>query len=186
MSFGIFQNEKTLFQSLKNGSSNSQKIDIFPKGLTHGFGPKMAIFPSFFLRQYRPGKCLLRYPKTKKKPFQAIKTRKSKSRKIDIFPTFFGGGGAIEARKMSFTIFQNKKTPSQAIKTRSSNVEKLTFFQRGQPMVLVQNWPFFHFFFFGSIVDRWICRSMAQQIAGSVDRFIGTSLDLQIAGSVDR
>ena len=22
-------------------------MDIFPKGLTHGFGPKMAIFPSF-------------------------------------------------------------------------------------------------------------------------------------------
>ena len=22
---------------------------IFPKGLTHGFGPKMAIFPPFFL-----------------------------------------------------------------------------------------------------------------------------------------
>ena len=168
MSFGIFQNEKTLFQSLKTRSSNSQKIDIFPKGLTHGFGPKMNIFPSFFLRQYRPGKCLLRYPKTKKKPFQAIKTRKSKSRKIDIFPKglshgfgpkmaifpTFLGGGAIKARKMSFTIFQHKKTPSQAIKTRSSNVEKLTFFQRGQPMVLVQNWPFFHFFFFRSTVDR--------------------------------
>ena len=24
------------------------KIDIFPKGLTHGFGPKMAMFPTFF------------------------------------------------------------------------------------------------------------------------------------------
>ena len=27
----------------------SQKIDIFPKGLTHGFCPKMAIFPISFL-----------------------------------------------------------------------------------------------------------------------------------------
>ena len=25
------------------------KMDIFPKGLTHAFGPKMAIFPTFFL-----------------------------------------------------------------------------------------------------------------------------------------
>ena len=25
------------------------KIDIFAKGLTHGFGPKMAISPTFFL-----------------------------------------------------------------------------------------------------------------------------------------
>ena len=24
-------------------------MDIFPKGLTHGFGPKMAIFQPFFL-----------------------------------------------------------------------------------------------------------------------------------------
>ena len=27
---------------------NSKKINIFPKGLTHGFGPKMAIFSTFF------------------------------------------------------------------------------------------------------------------------------------------
>ena len=25
-----------------------EKIDSFPNGLTHGFGPKMAIFPTFF------------------------------------------------------------------------------------------------------------------------------------------
>ena len=28
---------------------NSRKIDIFSKGLTHGFGPKMPIFQRFFL-----------------------------------------------------------------------------------------------------------------------------------------
>ena len=32
----------------KTRSSKSRKIDIFPKWLTHGFGPKMAIF-QFFL-----------------------------------------------------------------------------------------------------------------------------------------
>ena len=26
-----------------------EKIDIFAKGLSDGFGPKMAIFPTFFL-----------------------------------------------------------------------------------------------------------------------------------------
>ena len=30
-------------------SSKSRKIDIFPKGLTHGFGAKIAIFRNFFL-----------------------------------------------------------------------------------------------------------------------------------------
>ena len=50
MSFTIFYNEKTQFQAIKIRSSKIRKIDIFPKGLTHGFGQKMAIFPtSFFL-----------------------------------------------------------------------------------------------------------------------------------------
>ena len=48
MSFTIFYNEKTPFQAIKLKSSKSRKIDILPKGLTHGFGPKMAIFPPFF------------------------------------------------------------------------------------------------------------------------------------------
>ena len=33
---------------MKTTSSKSRKIDIFPKGLTHGFGPKMANFPTFY------------------------------------------------------------------------------------------------------------------------------------------
>ena len=49
MTFSIFQIEKTPFQAKKTGSSKSQKIDIFPKKLTHGFGSNMAIFPTFFL-----------------------------------------------------------------------------------------------------------------------------------------
>ena len=59
---------KTPFQAIKTKSSNSRKIDIFPKGLTHGFGPIMATFPNFFFQ-------------------------------------------AIQARIMSFTIFYNEKTP---------------------------------------------------------------------------
>ena len=49
MSFMIFQNEKTPIQAIKTRSSKSPNIDIFPKGLTHGFGPKMTIFSTFFL-----------------------------------------------------------------------------------------------------------------------------------------
>ena len=61
-----FKTKKKPFQAIKRRSSNSRKIDIFPKGLTKGFGPKMAIFATVYLRQYRPGKCLLRYSRTKK------------------------------------------------------------------------------------------------------------------------
>ena len=66
MSFTIFQNEKTPFSAIKTRSSRSGKIDILPKRISHGFSPKMAIFPTFFFRQYRPGKCLSRYFRTKK------------------------------------------------------------------------------------------------------------------------
>ena len=40
---------KNAFLGYKYKKFKSLKIDIFPKGLTHGFGPKMAIFPTFFL-----------------------------------------------------------------------------------------------------------------------------------------
>ena len=36
------------FLAIKSRSSKSPKIDIFPKGLTDGFGPNMAIFRTFF------------------------------------------------------------------------------------------------------------------------------------------
>ena len=34
-----------------------EKLTFFKKGLTHGFGPKMAIYPTFLFRQLRPEKC---------------------------------------------------------------------------------------------------------------------------------
>ena len=107
MSFTIFQKEKMPFQAIKTRSSKSCKIDIFLKGLTHGFGPKMAIFSNF--------------------SFQAK-----------------------QAGKMFFTIL-NKKSPFQGKRRRRLKFEKVTFFQRGGPMVLVQNWPFFRLFFFGGM-----------------------------------
>ena len=59
MSFMILSSEETPFEAIKTRSSKSPKIEIFPKGLTHGFGPKMAISQTVFFRQYRLGKCLL-------------------------------------------------------------------------------------------------------------------------------
>ena len=40
---------KNTFVGYENKKFKRQKIDIFPKWLTHGFGPKMAIIPIFFL-----------------------------------------------------------------------------------------------------------------------------------------
>ena len=70
---------------MKTKNSKSRKIDIFPKGLNHSFGPKLAIFKHIFYRQYTPPKFLLKYSK-RKKLLLDYKTRSSKGRKIDIFP----------------------------------------------------------------------------------------------------
>ena len=142
--FTIFQNEKTRFQAIKRKSLKSPKINIFPKGLSHGFGPKMAIFATFFFQAIQARKMSFMIFQNEKTPFQAIKTRSPKRRKIDvfprglthefgpnmaIFPTFFFQ--AIQARKMSFMIFQNEKTPFQAIKTTSSKSRKIEIFPKG-------------------------------------------------------
>ena len=47
-----------------------EKLTFFPKRITHRFGPKMSIFPTFFFRQYRVGKCLLWYSRTKRRLFR--------------------------------------------------------------------------------------------------------------------
>ena len=120
-----------------------KKVEIFPKGLTHGFGIKMVIFSTFLFQQHRPGKYLLGYSKTKKRPFQSIKTRSSNSCKTDIFPKGLTHGFArkiaifdlffrqYKPGKLLLTIFQNQKTPVQAIKTRSSNSRKIDIFPKG-------------------------------------------------------
>ena len=56
---------KNALLGYKNKKLKKSKIWHFSKGLTHGFGRKMAFFPNFFFRQFRPGKCLLRYCRTK-------------------------------------------------------------------------------------------------------------------------
>ena len=50
---------KNAFLGYKKKKFKQSKIDIFPKGLTHGFGPKNGHFSNFFFMQYIPGKCLL-------------------------------------------------------------------------------------------------------------------------------
>ena len=81
VSYEILERKNT-FLVIKRRSSKSRKIDIFPKGLTHDFCQKMAIFPTVFFRQYRPGKCVLIYSRKKKAFLDNEKKRlkKSKSR----------------------------------------------------------------------------------------------------------
>ena len=48
------------FLGYKNSKLKSGKFAISGKGLTHGFGRKLAIFLFVFFCHYRPGRCVLR------------------------------------------------------------------------------------------------------------------------------
>ena len=78
--------KKRPFQIIKRRSSRRRKIDFFPKGLTHGFAPKMADFQTFFLQAIQARKMSFTILYNEKTPYQAINTRSLKSRKIDVFP----------------------------------------------------------------------------------------------------
>ena len=137
--FTIFQNVKTPFQPLKKRSSKSRKIEIFPKGLTHGFGQKMAIFPCFFFQAIEARKMSFTIFQNLKTPFQPIKKEVQKVEKLRFFLWLWSKNGhffvsffqAIQARKMFFTIFQNVKTPFQPIKKRSLESRKIEIFKKG-------------------------------------------------------
>ena len=94
----IFKTEKTPFQTLKTRSSKSPKIEIFPKRLTHGFGQKLAILPSFSFQAIQARKMCFTILQNEKRPWL----------KIRHFSIFFL---AIQAIKMCSTIFQIEKTP---------------------------------------------------------------------------
>ena len=78
--------KKRLSRLKKHDINKSRKIPIYPKALTHGFGPKITIFQTFFFRQYRPGKWPLPYSRTKTRLSRLQKKTSSKSRKIHMFP----------------------------------------------------------------------------------------------------
>ena len=50
--YDILEGENA-FLGYKNKKFKKPNNDIFPKGLTHGFGPKVPIFPTFFLCNIR-------------------------------------------------------------------------------------------------------------------------------------
>ena len=139
--FRYSRTKKTPDQTIKTRSSKTRKIAIFPKRLTHGFGPKMTIFPTSFFQAKQAREMSFTIFQNEKTPFQAIKTRSLKSRKIAFFPKRLTHGfspkmaifktsffQAIQARKMCFTIFQNEKTTFQAIKKEVETLDKLPLF----------------------------------------------------------
>ena len=82
MCFLIFHNEKHLCrEGIKTRTSKSKKIELLPKGEVHGFGGKLVIFATYFLRQYIPGKMCFKILWNEKTNFQGYKIEKSKKSK---------------------------------------------------------------------------------------------------------
>ena len=158
----MLQNEKTPFKAIKTRSSKSRKIDFSPKGLTHGFDPKIAIFVTYFFLGNIGQENVFFDILKRKNAFLGYKNKKIEKLKNCHFskgvnPWFWSKNGhfsnfffqAIQARKMSFTIFQNEKTPFQAIKTRSSKSQKIDIFPKGLTLGFwSKSGQFSNFFFF--------------------------------------
>ena len=115
---------KRAFVGYKNKKFKKSKKLTFSKGVNPWFWSKNSHYPNFFFDQLQTRKMYSVIFQNEKTPFQAIETRSSKSRKIDIFGpkmaifrNFFFD--ATKARKKSFMIFQKVERPFQAIKTRN-------------------------------------------------------------------
>ena len=118
-------------------------MDIFPKGLTHGFGANLAIFRIFFYRQYMPGKCLLWYSRTKKRHSTLSKqeVQKVEYRNIGQENVFYD----ILERKNTFLGYKNMK----------SKKSKIWHFSKGvNPWFWSKNGHFSNFFFLGNICQE--------------------------------
>ena len=143
MSFKIFQNEKTLFQAITTRSSKSLKNCHFSKGFNPWFWSKNGHFSNFIFQGIYARKMSFTIFQNEKTPFQAIKTRSSKSHKIGIFRK-----GLTHAFGPKWPFFQlyfldnigeenvfydivERKTPFQAIKTRSLKSHKIDIFPKG-------------------------------------------------------
>ena len=152
---------KNAFLGYKNKKFKKSKNWHFSKGVNPWFWSKNGHFSTFSFEAIQARKISFTIFQNEKTPFQAIKTRSSKSRKIDIFPmglthgcgqkkaifqTFFFS--AIQTRKMSLMIFQIEKTPFKAITTRSSKSRKNDIFpQVFKPKFWSENGQSSNYFF---------------------------------------
>ena len=84
--FTIMYREETPLQSIETTIWKSRKIGIFPKGLVHGFGQKLAIFLDFYFRKHRPEKCFLPYCRRKNRLCRVQKQEFEKVEKLGFFP----------------------------------------------------------------------------------------------------
>ena len=77
--------QKNAFLRYKHKKSKKPKNWHFSKGVNRWFWSKNGQF-SIFLKQFRPGKCVLRYSRTKKRLSTLLKQKVQKLEKLIFFP----------------------------------------------------------------------------------------------------
>ena len=136
MCYTILQNKKTPFKARKTRTPSVQKIKFFQKSQPMVLIQKCLFFHELFQKKQVKKMCFTIIQE--KKPFQAIKTRHSKSRKIDIFPFFHFSMVLVQkwpffqlfffldiiGRENVFYDILERKTPFQAIKKKNLNKSK--------------------------------------------------------------
>ena len=126
-----------------NQKFKKSEIEIFPKGLTHGFGPRMAIFPSFLLKQYRRGRFIWQYSATIKRFSRLYKQEVKKSKNWNfskrVNPWFWSKNGHfskffflgnIQQENVFYDILQ-RYSAFLGYKTRNSQRSKNWDFSKG-------------------------------------------------------
>ena len=71
-----YSRTKRAFLGYKNKKYKKPKVDIFPNGINHGFGPKMDIFPNVFLGNIGQENVFYDILEQKKKPFLGYRKKK--------------------------------------------------------------------------------------------------------------
>ena len=84
--YDILEGQKRHSRLQKQEVSKVEKLTFFPKGLTHVFGPKMPIFPTFFFLGIFGQENVFYDIPERKNAFLGFKKKKFKKSKMAIFP----------------------------------------------------------------------------------------------------
>ena len=135
---------KNAFLGYKNKKFKESKYWDFSKGLTHGFGPKMANFPTFFFSGNIGLEDVFYDILERENAFVGYKNKKFKNRKIDIFPKRLNHRFGQKWPFFRLFLFRQyrpvkcllrysraKKRFSRLWKREVQKLEKSPFFQRG-------------------------------------------------------
>ena len=121
------------------------KIDIFPKGLTRGFGPKKAIFPIFFLGNLDQENVFYDILKPKN-PFLGYQRKTSKKSKNWHFSQLFFLG-SLDQENVFYDILE-RKNAFLGYKNKKFKNSKNWHFSKGvNPWFWSKNGHFSNFFF---------------------------------------